>query len=102
MKLEKGWAGAEMKEKKSSFGENTVFLGHVTWDHMVRRPAKLLCKTVIRKVLEGQKNAFLMARIESHTEHGRTKKRYVKEEKKIHSYPRFHKLYSNFHKQILE
>lgn len=46
------------------------------------RPAKLLYQTVTRKILGGQKNALLMARIESHTERGRTKKRKVKKEKK--------------------
>lgn len=48
---------------------------------MVDRSAKLLYKTLTTKILGGQKNALLMARTESHTEHGRTKKRNVKKGK---------------------
>lgn len=53
-----------------------------TWDHLVGRRAKFLYKIVTRKILGGQKNAFLMARTESHTEHKRAKTRKVKKEKK--------------------
>lgn len=48
---------------------------------MVGKPANLLYKTVTRKILGGQTNALLMARMELHTEYGRTKKRRVKKEK---------------------
>lgn len=76
--------GRDEGKKKYQFssGENTFFPVHVRWDHMVGKPAKLLYQTVTRKILGGQKNALLMARIESHTERGRTKKRKVKKEKK--------------------
>lgn len=47
----------------------------VTLDHLVGRQAKFLYKIVVRKILGGQKNAFLMARTESHTEHKREKKK---------------------------
>lgn len=69
--------------KQFSFEENTFSPVYVTEDHMVDRSAKLLYKTLTTKILGGQKNALLMARTESHTEHGRTKKRNVKKGKNM-------------------
>lgn len=79
------WEGKKKTTRKNqfSFEENTFSPVHVTEDHMVDRSAKLLYKTVTRKILGGQKNALLMVKTESHTEHGRMKKRKVKKGKNV-------------------
>lgn len=76
--------------------EKIRFLLQVPWG----RPAELLHKAVTRKMLEDRTTRLCWQK-QPHAEHGRTKRRKLKKEKKIHSKQRFLNCYSNLHKQIL-